>query len=427
MKVADYGTWRSPITTEAALRGGLDFRHSLGSLGYDRGRLYWSEGRPAEAGRATIVCHDRSGELQELLPPPFNLRSRTHEYGGGDFIVDAGCLFFSSDHDGRWYCYPLEEGGVRTSPFPITEAGGIRYADPCYDLRRSRLIVVAEEVLPGDREPVDRILALPLSMEEPLPPTKLVEGADFYSSPRLSPDGTQLTWISWNHPNMPWDGSELWLAEVDTDGSLINQQQIAGGDEESIFQPEWSPSGELHWVSDRSGWWNLYRLRNQQQEALCEVEAEFGLPQWSLGESTYGFLDSERIACTYTSSGRWFLGELNTTTKKLREIPAPYTEIAHLKVFDGHIFARCASPVHATGIVEISPESSECKTHRSSLAVDIDSSHCSTPKLISFPSEGMEAKGLFYPPHNPDYRAEGAPPLVVMRSWRPYGSSIHCT
>jgi dipeptidyl aminopeptidase/acylaminoacyl peptidase len=259
----------------------------------DGGDVYWLESRPGEGGRNVVVLLTPDGRTEDVTPQPFNARTRVHEYGGGGFTAEKGTVYFSNFADQRiYYLSPGEE------PVPLTPETGRRYADMVVDRDRRRLIAVREDHV--GHEPVNEIVGVDLeSGEEHL----LVSGSDFYSSPRLSPDGRRLVWLAWNHPNMPWDGTELMGCDLDTDGFPENVERIAGGQDESIFQPEWSPEGTLHFVSDRTGWWNLYRRREGRVEPLCEREAEFGLPQWVFGMSTYAFVSPGRIVCSYTERG----------------------------------------------------------------------------------------------------------------------------
>ncbi len=243
----------------------------------------------------------------------------------------------------------------------------------------------------------------------------LVSGNDFYAAPRLSPQGNQLCWITWNHPNMPWDGTELWVAEVKADGSLGHSERVAGGVDESIFQPEWSPDGILHFVSDRAGWWNLYRWGGGDVEPLCEMAAEFGLPQWVFGMSTYAFESTGSIICTYTQQGNWHLARLDTT-KQLQLINTPYTEISSLRANAGSAVFCAGSPTKSTSIVQIELATGHLSVLRRSNEVAIDSGYLSIPQTIEFPTEnGLTAYAFFYPPQNHDYTTPPLelPPLLV--------------
>ena len=318
MKVAPYGSWASPITSELLVRGSV----RLLEIKVDGDDVYWIESRPTEAGRYVIVRRTPDGRTQDINPAPFNARTRVHEYGGGAFHVDNGTVYFANYADQR--VYRQDPGGA---PRPITPDLPLRYADFNSDRRRGRLICVREDHRGAhgpEQDAVNTIVALDSDGGDlETGGTVLLSGADFYSNPRVSPDGTRLCWLSWNHPNMPWDGTELWVGTIASDGSISDARLVAGGENESIFQPEWSPDGILYFVSDRSGWWNLYRWREEQIEALARMEAEFGEPQWVFGQSTYAFASPTRIICAYTQGGRWYIGALDLTGPTLRTIPAP--------------------------------------------------------------------------------------------------------
>ncbi len=278
-EIAPYGSWKSPITADMLVANSV----GIGQVELDGDYVYWSEGRPEEGGRQVVVRRSPSGETIDLVPQPFNARTRVHEYGGGSFLAADGVLYFSNFADQR--LYRVDGGG---QPRPITPEAGLRYADAVLDRQRGRLICVREDHTVEGREAVNTIVAVQARGDDK-GGTVLVEGNDFYSSPRLSPDGTRLAWLTWHHPNMPWDGNELWVGDVQPDGSIGSARQVAGGGEESIFQPEWSPGGILHFISDRTGWWNIYRVNGAEIKSLHPMEAEFGTPQWVFGLSTYAF------------------------------------------------------------------------------------------------------------------------------------------
>ncbi|HVF54612.1 MAG TPA: prolyl oligopeptidase family serine peptidase, partial [Pyrinomonadaceae bacterium] len=237
------------------------------------------------------------------------------------------------------------------------------------------------------------------------------------SSLRLSPDGSRLAWLTWNHPNMPWDGCELWVGELDGDGQIASSRKVAGGAEESIFQPEWSTAGQLHFVSDRSNWWNLYRLNEGgDAEALCEMEAEFGVPQWGFAMSTYSFASANEIICAYNERGNWRLASLNTATGKLDRIETPYAEINYLKASPDRAVFRAGSPTERVVVAELDLASRQINVLRRSGEVPVDEGYLSIPKAIEFPTEaGRTAHAFFYPPRNRDFKGpEGErPPLLV--------------
>ena len=245
----------------------------------------------------------------------------------------------------------------------------------------------------------------------------LVSGNDFYSSPRLSPDGRRLAWLTWNHPNMPWDGCELWIGELNAEGSIETSARVAGGMEESIFQPEWSSDGRLYFVSDRTGWWNLYRLTGDGVvESLCEKSAEFGMPQWGFGMSSYAFESANRIICTYIEKGISRLAFIDTTTKKFEPIDSPYTDLRYIRATSGQAVMRAASPSHAASIVRLDLNTKTFEVLRRSHNLQIPTGYYSIPQPIEFStSDGLKANAFFYPPTNQDYGGPDGelPPLLV--------------
>ncbi len=248
VRVRPYGSWKSPITSDLIVAGTI----GLGDLLVYGEDIYWTENRPSENGRSVIVRRAPDGRMTDQTPPGFNARTRVHEYGGGAYIVEKGEVYFSNFTDQRLYHQPAE-----SAPRPVTGGENLCYADSIVDRRRNRIIAVREDQTGPGRESVNTIVAIALDGGGV---DVLAAGNDFYCSPRLSPDGSALAWMSWDHPNMPWDGAELWFAVLNEDGSLGQRERVAGGKSESIFQPEWSPDGLLYFVSDRSGWWNLYRM-----------------------------------------------------------------------------------------------------------------------------------------------------------------------
>ena len=404
--VAPYGSWKSPITSDLIVAATI----GLGSIMLDEPDIYWTELRPWEGGRNVIVRRTPDGRISDALPAPFNARTRVHEYGGGSCAVHDGTIYFSNYTDQR--VYRLDPG---SAPRPITPAEHLRYADVVIDRQRNRLICVREDHTVADREPVNTLVSFALDGENQVQHV-LVSGSDFYSTPRLSPDGMHLAWLTWNHPNMPWDSTELWLGEVGADGSLHHIRQIAGGSNESIFQPEWSPTNILHFVSDRTGWWNLYCWNGDSSIPLCPMEAEFGIPQWAFGMSTYTFASSNRIICSYIQQGICSLGSLDITTGELKQIDTSYTTIWSPVAAPGCVLFGGGSPTEAATLVQLDLATGKIEVLRRSSEIAIDSAHLSAPQPIEFPTEGgLTAHALFYPPCNPDYAApEGElPPLLV--------------
>jgi dipeptidyl aminopeptidase/acylaminoacyl peptidase len=413
-KVAPYGSWKSPIGTDLIASEIV----KLGQIALDGEDVYWVETRPTEGGRCVIVRRTADGETIELNAPPYNARTRVHEYGGGTFTVADGQVCFSHFDDQRLY---WQEPG--SEPQAITPEASLRYADGIVDKGRGRLICVCEDHTDPEREAVNTVASLSLDGDPGR--RTLVSGSDFYASPRLSPDGGRLAWLAWNHPNMPWDGTELWVAELDSDGSILRAERVAGGVDESIFQPEWSPDGILTFVSDRTGWWNLYRWQRGAVEPVTQMEAEFGLPQWVFGMSTYAFESTHRIICTYTQQGTWHLASLDTVSGELDRIDIPYTDMAQIRAVPGRVVFLAAAPSEFPAVVQLDLVTGQLETLRRASDVVIQAGYLSRPESIRFPTEQGFAHALFYEPKNQEYVAppDERPPLLVLSHGGPTGAT----
>lgn len=405
MKRAPYGSWKSPITSDLIVAKSI----GLSEVRLDGDDIYWLESRPEEGGRNVVV---RNGE--EVTAKPFNVRTRVHEYGGGAWTVADGALYFSNDADRR--LYGLRPG---SSPVPLTPEGHWRYADGAIDARRGLWIGVREDHSAAGREAVNTIVSVSLTAL-PSSGRVLASGHDFFSSPRLSPDGRWLAYLAWDHPHMPWHGTTLYLRALAQDGTPAEPVAIAGGEKESIFQPEWTPDGSaLIFVSDRTGWWNLYRysLADRSTSALVPMQAEFGMPQWVFGMSSYAFGGSDRLVSSYLSRGLTRLGTLDLASKRFEPIELPYTDITSIHALADRVVFRAGSPSIPASIVLLDLKTRKAETLKKSSDVDPDLARYFTEvQSIEFPSAANRtAYGLFYPAHNPDFEApEGEkPPLLV--------------
>jgi dipeptidyl aminopeptidase/acylaminoacyl peptidase len=418
-KSAQYGSWKSPITSELIVAQSI----TLSEVCLDGGYVYWLEGRPQEQGRNVVVRAGADGQLLDVTPPPDNARTRVHEYGGGSCTVHDGTVYFSNFADGRLY---RQVPGV-SEPRPLTpEPPGRdrqwRYADGVVDQRRNRWVGVREDHT-VDGEPVNAIVAIDLG-DGGGSGHVLASGHDFYASPRLSPDGRWLAWLAWDHPNMPWNGTRLYLGEVAQNGAISKFEQIAGGATESIFQPEWSPDGaQIILVSDRSGWWNLYSLdlATRALRALAPMAAEFGLPQWLLGMSTYAFAGPQRIVCTYSQGGLGFIAVLDLANDTLTPVATPFTEFGSVRAAGDRAVFRAGAPDHPASIVALDLASGRHSVLKKATEIldrtDLNlGDYLTRVESVEFPTSGGEtAFGLFYSPRNPDYTppTQERPPLLV--------------
>ena len=413
---APYGSWQSPITTDLIVSGAI----GLGQVALDGEDIYWAELRPAEGGRMVVVKRTPDGEITDITPEPFSARTRVHEYGGGAYLVHKGVVYFSNYTDQRMY--RQDQGGA---PQPITPETDMRYADGCFDAARNRIICVREDHT-SKGEPVNAIVAVDaLGQAEQ---QVLSQGSAFCSNPRISPDGSTLAWLTWDHPNMPWDGTFLLVASFNDQGQLGEPQVVAGDRTESIFQPEWSPDGVLHFVSDRTGWWNLWRWESGQARQMTDRNAEFGKPQWELGSGTYSFASAELIACSYNEGGVWKIAMLHIESGMLLAIDTPFSEMGRgdIEAGDGKIVFIGGAPTLPMSLVLFDLASSKWQELRRSSDLDIDPGYISAAQPVEFPTEdGKTAHAFFYPPKNRDFQGPAAekPPLLVKSHGGPTGAA----
>lgn len=413
--VAPYGSWKSPISAELVARSPNGW---IGQLCTDGDDLYLLRNFPEKGGRGVIARFDVNEGIHEITPAPFYVRTRVYEYGGACFTVSDGTIYFSNVPDDRLYRQTPGE-----APQPITEAGAMRYADLIVDRRRRRVIGIREDRT-GAGEPKHTIAAV--SMDGDTFGTILFDQTDFVAFPALSPDGSKLAWIGWNHPHMPFYSSSVWAADVNDDGSLSNVQQVAGGDEESITDPGWSPDGTLYFVSDRSNWWNLYRWQDGEVTPVCPMEAEIGNPFWVIGLRMYRFLSPTQILAANNRLGTWHIGIIDTETGSYTDIPTEFTFIIRLEVVGESAYLIAASPTQPRSLVRLDLKTGQTTVLDSSVKYTIDDDYISPGEHIVYPTEnGLSAYGFYHKPHNPDFEAPDGelPPLIVHVHGGPTGST----
>ncbi len=420
--VAPYGSWRSPIDAATVARAGR--RLGAARIAGD-GAVWWAEGRPADQGRTVLMRRPPGGAPEEVTPPGTNVRTRVHEYGGGAWTLAAPDLVLFADFgDQRLYRQPLGGAPAPLTPEPPQPAAW-RYADPRLSPDGTTVVCV-REVHEGEGEPRNELVALPL--DGSADPRPIAGGRDFYSFPRISPDGEWLAWTCWDHPNMPWDGTELWLAPL---ASPERGRCLAGGREESIFQPEWDTEGRLHFVSDRDGWWNLYRLEGEADAAweeaedgdaatlaLTAEEADLAHPQWLFGGATYAFLDDGSVACVRTERAEERLALLEPGAGSTRDLGLPYTHFGFpvVSARRSEVAFAAATPGEETAVVLYDVSSGALEEVARAAEAPPDPAYASTPRPIEFPTtEGDTAYGFYYPPANAGFEAPAgeAPPLIV--------------
>jgi dipeptidyl aminopeptidase/acylaminoacyl peptidase len=428
--MSPYGSWPSPITADLIVEASV----SIGELWVGTDDVWWSELRPQEGGRVAIVRHRPGGERLDVLPTDLSARTRVHEYGGGAWWLHDDALFIANWTDQRLHRIDADSVPRVLTPKPPTPAGA-RYADGRVTPDGRWIVCVrelhgsAEADEPANAEPVNEIVAV--HAHDGGGPVVLATGADFVSSPRVSPDGRHLCWTQWDHPRMPWDGTELWVGDLHDDAqgiSVSNPRRVAGGTTESVVQPSWSRSGDLLFVSDRTGWWNLYRIGAEGSEGAetpCAlIEGEIGAPQWVFGQSRYAELNDGRILCAVAQSGFDHLGVVEPGDTTVHPLTSPFTSLASLRSFgDGAVLVGAsATDEPSVVLVDLAPgaRSPTFATLRAPRDLGVDRSFLSVPESLTFPTgaadEAAHAHALYYPPTNPGHEGppDERPPLVVV-------------
>jgi dipeptidyl aminopeptidase/acylaminoacyl peptidase len=416
--VAPYGSWRSSIEIEDVAGTSI----ALAEPWLDGDDVYWLESRSAEGGRRTLLRRTPDGATHELTPNPFRVGNRVHEYGGGSYVVDRGRVIVSSAEDDRLWRVDADGAGEAVA---ITPRGQMRYADLRFDPARDLLYAVRETH--DANEParpdlvVNELVAVTLDRSDG-PGRVLVTGPDFVGSPRPSPDGRRLAWLEWDLPDMPWDSTRLRVAEVAADGGLVGIRTVAGGPGISIVQPAWRADGVLHYVSDETGWWNLYALDGPDgvdgaARNLAPMEAELGDPAWVFGRSSYGFGAGGDVLAVARADGRDAFLRIHPDGR-LTPVETPFTEVEGLQVGAGATVAIAAGPHDGAVLVRLDPATGlPAGVLARSLQAPIDPGVLPHAEPITFPTSGDDiARALYFPPTNDGFRAPDGelPPLLVL-------------
>jgi dipeptidyl aminopeptidase/acylaminoacyl peptidase len=405
-----YGFWPSSISTDYLTAQSI--RYSEVKL-YNH-KIYWLETRPNEKGRSVLVCYENQ-QLTELLPSTFSVRTRAQEYGGSCYCLTDKAIYFVKDQDQAIYQFDSATEDIQQ----ISPEGSYRYADLIIDSHHGRLIAVRENHQESKLHPKSEIISIDLQNSSC---KVLVEGDDFYSNPQISPNGTQFSYLAWNHPQMPWDGSTCVVTDMDSQGNISSKKVIAGSTTESIFQPLWSPTGELFFVSDRNNWWNIYTWDGSSIRCIYELHAEFATPQWVFGMSTYGFLNDQEIFCCYTQNGQWKLATINTTTHQFIPIKQDFCDISSISTHN-HQAAFIANT--ATTSNQIFVYQGKAITAITANTQYLSLADIAKAKAIEFPTkDGEIAYGFYYPPTHSsiDYDENHKPPLIVLCHGGPTGA-----
>lgn len=396
-----YGSWSSPISSALIVSDAI----TLDELRLFQSNAYWIEKRPQENGRCVIVQY-KNGNKSDLLPIEYSARSRCHEYGGASYIVTIGGIFFINNSDQQIYHIDQHSTVVQ-----ITTFENLRFADMTYDNEHHRIICVCEDHTHSSHEAVTTIVSI--NINDGLM-TTLCEGYDFYSNPRLSSDGKQLVWLCWNHPNMPWDATECWLADI-SGITLTGHNCIAGSDSISICQPSWSPDDTLTYVSDESGWWNIYRYENRQSRNVFSKQAEFGLAGWIFGQSSYQYVDDNIIHCIYSQNACDTGAELNLSDSTITPMAIDFTTLSSIQTDGQSTWFIAASATRPPQVVSYNISTKRLDTVCISDDIDIEATYLSPGINIEFTTRHDDlAYAVYYPPHNTDFTSSGKPPLIVL-------------
>lgn len=411
---AAFGSWKSPITTELMLSDSV----GLGEISYFDGDLYWIEMRPQEKGRYVVVKQSKEGKRTDLIPSGYNARTRVHEYGGGSYLPTEKGLIFSNFSDQDLYLIDQHSQSIR-----LTDNKNRRYADMVYDKNNDRIICVCEDHSASSGEPKNLIVAI--SLQDPYVEKDLIEGADFYSNPRISHDGKKICWISWQHPNMPWDATNLYYADLNNSGD-ISLPILVTAEDESVCQPKWSLDNTLYFVSDRNNWWNLYCYKNNTIECIYNMEAEFAVPQWSFKESNYDFISNDSIATIYRQQGIAYLGLIDVYDKSCEILTLPFTDYESISCEKDSIAFLAASPNQFPSIIEYKTKNKNYSVIRKASEIELDQESISVGETLSFPvNDTNNAYAFFYGPQNKEYVGldNEKPPLIVISHGGPTGES----
>ena len=408
---ASFGTWRSPVTSKLIVAESI----TIGGAQFAGKAQYWQEGRPGEGGRVVIVRRDENGTISDCNAP-HNARTRVHEYGGAAWLVHKDKVYFSDFANQQIY---VQSPGYTAQQ--LTHARKARFANGVVDNQRDRIIYVMEDHSAGAHEPRNMLAAVDIHSGDV---TILNEGHDFYSSPQVSPNGSQLTWMTWDHPDMPWDASQIWLADIGSDGSVGEPACIAGGPGESVQQPGFSPDGTLFYVSDRSGWWNIYR--HGDARSVCPMEAEFGQPHWVFGQCNYVFRGESEILCIYSVANQDTMARLDLSSGGLIPIELPFTGIDGISVRDNLCTFVGASPTEFAAVINLDLTTGKYDVIKQSCTLKVDTRYYSVPEAIDFETSGGEiAHAFYYPPTNKDFEVPRGelPPLIVEVHGGPTGAT----
>lgn len=405
-KQAAYGAWQSPISASLAAASS----RVLIEVEASSNNIYWVERRPEEAGRQVIMYLSSAGDIQTITPSGFSARTRVHEYGGGNYVVYQNVVYFSNDADQRWYRQKVGKDPQPLTPMP-EKTVGLRYADGVVTRDGQWLILVRES---HGKSVENELVAIATDGSQRI--KILMRGYNFYAAPRLNQTGTQMAWVCWNHPKMPWDGTELWLADLTTTLELTNARKIMASIDDAVSQPLFSQDGKLYFISDKSGFGNIYCYDNERLKLICSMDADCDYPQWVFKIKTYDFFDNNQVAVIVTRNGEQTLGLIKDGSYSAFNLP--FTNfIPTLAIHNNKVVFVGASYDRFPALVCYDLKNKQFAILYENTSSEIDKKHLSMPKAIEFSTDnGQTAHGFYYAPHNDNYMASAneKPPLIVV-------------
>lgn len=413
--VSPFGTWSSPLSAQIATADYVSFSE----LWVDGTDLYYLELRPQEAGRTTLKVRRKEGSIHEVTPSPLNVRTKVHEYGGSSYTVANGLVYFVNAEDQDIFCI---DNQLSVIPQRITHSGSTeRFANLVYDRQRNFLVSVRETHL--EDQVVNDLVRVDLTNGQ----CQVLHGDhDFYAQPSLCPCGNKIAFLAWNLPNMPWDSTLLYVANLTELGDFVDVNVVAGGAEESVFQPEWLDSNRLIFVSDRTGYWNLYQHEGTRTSVLVQDHAEYGLPLWVLNVRSYITWGRNRIVAVRKSNEATTLVSINCATGMVDSINSEYCNYSSLaRYLDGLVFIG-GSGNRLTSIVTLDFSENYTKLLIEPGKSPLSLGCISEAKQISYRNRHDEiVYANFFPPTNDEYDApqSDSPPLLVLSHGGPTSHS----
>ncbi len=415
-----YGSWESPWTLDRVAKGSSFPQFWVGQLSVAGDGLYALVRRPEAGGRSTILRLAANRPAEQLIPDDYNVNTRIIEYGGSAFVEHEGVVWFING-DQRWYRRDTD-GSIR----PITQEGAVRYGAPVFDERRNRIICVREDHRESG-EPINTIVAV--DADDDACGSVLVSGDDFYAWPALSDGGDRLAWVSWNHPHVPWDVTGLFEAQLDDEGLIAKTIRIVAEQDEVACDPRFTPSGELIFCTDRSGWWNYHAWNGNAIRSVSPAAMEFARPLWSLGMSDYRVLSDDALLGVFSEAGINGLAVVDLTSGSVKRLDLPYTYLSRLQFRDGLAYALASSPDLPAEVIEIDLKTGERTVLLRASDIDDVAGAISIPRHITFPSTGgRQGYGFYYPPANARFTgpSDERPPLLVFSHGGPTGCTNTC-